>query len=647
MPKQLDSTGRLISLKNLPQWLLVGLFISTILGCGHGIDSSEGEAVDSTIDVMGVDGPLANADIALYKLQDYLDTSVDPYSGAILMPSTDGLAAVANGRSDDLGFASELVLSTDSNNGPFLLEVSSNADTLDLTTNDIPVIDTVRTIIKESEYTGEQLRFYATALTTLAVDRAVAQSPSVLRYSDLDQYDLTLSDVVLSAEGDVLADAVLASGQVWTLKLGEAELTYISLEGNTVDDVGNALQAQAGDWRVQYTDANNRLTVKDFPGNEVSLSYVEPDATDATIDIPANAFVSGGPTFSKSIITVQNNREVAANAVQAVYGFGLLDNVNLFSTSPVFDESTGTAEAQSAAAAYRAALETLAAVVEAVATNTSEDAAIVAQTLFSDFVDNGFNKDAAIFSEVEAAVATDLDNASTSYLATRLDGELIQATMNGELGAMSTWIDDVNWIAPLYGSPDSDNDGDANDVDPSPQNPVQYIETPLSFNFIPTANKFGQNALTFIDGDFTLTVTSEVVGSGEAGKLSKQKIYGLGVKTPDLPNPGNNDWKINVGEQVNFALTNDSGTAIPFKGIKFSVPGFPAFNVETDEANLIINGNTYTFNGRNGSGAREIDETSVVEGTSGWGSEEATSFSLTPLSGPIRFTEISITALSE
>ena len=647
MPKQLDSTGRLISLKNLPQWLLVRLFISTILGCGHGIDSSEGEAVDSTIDVMGVDGPLANADIALYKLQDYLDTSVDPYSGAMLMPSTDGLSAVANGRSDDLGFASELVLSTDSNNGPFLLEVSSNADTLDLTTNDIPVIDTVRTIIKESEYTGEQLRFYATALTTLAVDRAVAQSPSVLRYSDLDQYDLTLADVVLSAEGDVLADAVLASGQVWTLKLGEAELTYISLEGNTVDDVGNALQAQAGDWRVQYTDANNRLTVKDFPGNEVSLSYVEPDATDATIDIPANAFVSGGPTFSKSIITVQNNREVAANAVQAVYGFGLLDNVNLFSTSPVFDESTGTAEAQSAAAAYRAALETLAAVVEAVATNTSEDPAIVAQTLFSDFVDNGFNKDAAIFSEVEAAVATDLDNASTSYLATRLDGELIQATMNGELGAMSTWIDDVNWIAPLYGSPDSDNDGDANDVDPSPQNPVQYIETPLSFNFIPTANKFGQNALTFIDGDFTLTVTSEVVSSGEAGKLSKQKIYGLGVKTPDLPNPGNNDWKINVGEQVNFALTNDSGTAIPFKGIKFSVPGFPAFNVETDEANLIINGNTYTFNGRNGSGAREIDETSVVEGTSGWGSEEATSFSLTPLSGPIRFTEISIIALSE
>jgi len=64
-------------------------------------------------------------------------------------------------------------------------------------------------------------------------------------------------------------------------------LTYISLEGNTVDDVGNALQAEAGDWRVQYTDANNRLTVKDFPGNEVSLSYVE---ADATIDIPANAF---------------------------------------------------------------------------------------------------------------------------------------------------------------------------------------------------------------------------------------------------------------------------------------------------------------------------------------------------------------------
>ena len=185
MPKHLHSTGRLISLKKLLQWLLVGLFSSTILGCGHDIDSSEGEAVDSTIDVMGVDGPLAYADIALYKLQDYLDTSVDPYSGAMLMPSTDGLAAVANGRSDDLGFASDLVMSTDSN-GLFLLEVSSNADTLDLTTNDIPVIDTLRTIIKESEYTREQLRFYATALTTLAVDRAVAESPSVLRYSDLN-----------------------------------------------------------------------------------------------------------------------------------------------------------------------------------------------------------------------------------------------------------------------------------------------------------------------------------------------------------------------------------------------------------------------------------------------------------------------------
>jgi len=161
----------------------------------------------------------------------------------------------------------------------------------------------------------------------------------VLRYSDLDQYDLTLADVVLSEEGDVQADAVLASGQEWTLKLGEAEFTYISLEGNTVDDVGNALQAQAGDWRVQYMDANNRLTVKDFPGNEVSLFYAKPDAT---ININANAFASGGPIFSKSIITVQNNREVAASAVQAVYGFGLLDNVNLFSTPPVFDESTAT-----------------------------------------------------------------------------------------------------------------------------------------------------------------------------------------------------------------------------------------------------------------------------------------------------------------
>ncbi|MEE3241040.1 MAG: hypothetical protein VX231_08760 [Pseudomonadota bacterium] len=45
----------------------------------------------------------------------------------MLTPSTDGLAAIANGRSDDLGFASELVLSTDSNNGSFLLKVSITA----------------------------------------------------------------------------------------------------------------------------------------------------------------------------------------------------------------------------------------------------------------------------------------------------------------------------------------------------------------------------------------------------------------------------------------------------------------------------------------------------------------------------------------
>ena len=155
----------------------MALLVLLLLACDVELDERK---IQDTINVMGVDGPMANATINLYKLQDY----VDNYNPTTNVRSTSGLTPVATGFSDELGMLENLPMSFDSGNGPFLIEVTSNPSTVDLTTGDYPVIDTVRSIITQDQYGSDKQRFYATAFTTLVVDKLTSQNLSINKIND-------------------------------------------------------------------------------------------------------------------------------------------------------------------------------------------------------------------------------------------------------------------------------------------------------------------------------------------------------------------------------------------------------------------------------------------------------------------------------
>lgn len=460
------------------------------------------------ISVMGVDGPMANAVINVYKLQDYLATTT---------------SSLASAMSDNLGFADGLLMTGDSSNGPFVVEVSTEVATIDTTTGAQPVIGVVKTIVTEEQYGGDQARFYATPLTTLAVAKAIE-------------------------------------------------------------------------------DANTNAS----------------DLTDPLV-----------------LATTLDNAQ--AN-VKALFGFGLLDNVDLFATPPVLDESTADNTAQTVAVNYRVAAESLAAVVRALidpevpALDTAEK---VMGRIQSDLNDNGVNDDMAIFNEIEAVVATDLTDSSSSYLAGRIGSSAILTIMDGELGSIAALLPGV--IAPSYGSPDSDNDGASNDIDEYDQDPTRisdFIDLPLNFNFN-GSNVFSQASIVFVSDNYTLTISAQASTTGTLGTLATQTAYGLGSKA----GAGGANWKISETEQINFSLTDSTGQAVNFKDITFTMSGWPTAN--GDQAIIRVNGIDYVSalipSGQN-------DGNTGINGN--WSDQEASSFSLTPSSpgSEIRIKSLSVTA---
>ena len=63
-----------MSLKNHLKLLLISFLASVLVACGGGGSSSDDDtsSTPSNISVMGSDGPLANAQVKVYKLQDYI-----------------------------------------------------------------------------------------------------------------------------------------------------------------------------------------------------------------------------------------------------------------------------------------------------------------------------------------------------------------------------------------------------------------------------------------------------------------------------------------------------------------------------------------------------------------------------------------------
>jgi len=155
--------------------LIIFLFvISGLSACGGGGGGSSNNPVPTPTtppvtppaptsqDVTGggVKGPLANAVVTVFVF----DATQTGFKGAtVATGATDNAAAIT-------GLALPFPISP-----PYIMEFTSNAGTTDITTGLAPVISTLRTVITQTLLDkGEQI--YATPLTTMAVDIAIANS---------------------------------------------------------------------------------------------------------------------------------------------------------------------------------------------------------------------------------------------------------------------------------------------------------------------------------------------------------------------------------------------------------------------------------------------------------------------------------------
>ena len=127
--------------------------------CDFNSSSSSEREKGNPISIMGVDGPMAGADVEVYDLQAYLDNS-DTAPSLLYRPAiTNPVTALAD----------DLELQLDAGLGPYLVVVTANSTTIDLTTGEAPVVREVKTILQLLD----DSRIYATPLTSLAVDIAM------------------------------------------------------------------------------------------------------------------------------------------------------------------------------------------------------------------------------------------------------------------------------------------------------------------------------------------------------------------------------------------------------------------------------------------------------------------------------------------
>lgn len=180
--------------KTLSLWVMTALLSVHLTSCG-GDDYQEDFDRDYTLSGGGVDGPLTFTNVAMYALLDTSGVNV-VYSSAT--PGT----ALATGTTNQFAQIENLVLN-DGTNPPYILEFTSTNTTRDLTTGDVPVLTTVRTLVTETMLeAGDPV--YGTPLTTMALDIALNiadDSDGVITRSEFDSALVTATSQVKSTLG--------------------------------------------------------------------------------------------------------------------------------------------------------------------------------------------------------------------------------------------------------------------------------------------------------------------------------------------------------------------------------------------------------------------------------------------------------------
>ncbi|PCJ32700.1 MAG: hypothetical protein COA99_16275, partial [Moraxellaceae bacterium] len=212
--------------------------------------------------------------------------------------------------------------------------------------------------------------------------------------------------------------------------------------------------------------------------------------------------------------------DVAATQVKSTMGFGISQDIDIFDTPPLIDSTTTTLQAQEDAAAYRAAVEALTAVVDQIddATGTGDSNAVLA-ALTSDLADGvidgqadgvtsdiyGGETDSADTATAAAAAALELFEQDPATLPIPNDplgrtvGEM-KAIIDAEKadlghGSVTTEIVTTELVVlePAETNPDLDGDGVPNDEDLFPEDATESKDNDL--------DGIGDNADTDDDND--------------------------------------------------------------------------------------------------------------------------------------------------
>jgi hypothetical protein len=207
------------------KWLAAGVLLSVLAACGGGSSSSGcigsecGAPELGTIDAMGTDGPLTFALMSIERLDDWI---ADAASANLLK----GIPVSSNAE----GLADDLELIDSAGSGPFVLEVTADTATKDLTTGQAPAVTQVYTIITQSQLQqSPRPRFYATALTTLALDRAVFMAGGAPNQADLDAASVEIINLLgfgLPSGVDIFAISPIFDDSTSTLADQEVTAAY-------------------------------------------------------------------------------------------------------------------------------------------------------------------------------------------------------------------------------------------------------------------------------------------------------------------------------------------------------------------------------------------------------------------------------------
>ena len=261
--------------------------IFTLAGCGGG-GSGDGGGGVATQGVNGgaIKGPLVNATGSAYAF----DASRPGFkSVAPVDTGTTNASAVLTGL--------DLPLPLDP---PYILEFTSPAGTIDLTTGAFPVVSTLRTVVTQQMLdSGEPI--YATTLSTMAVDIAVANADSNVPPFNGDNDGNT-------TRAEFLAALTVASDMVAsTVGFGMDSSVDIFDTPPLVDSTTDTTAEQ--DAVAAYRSANEALTALAY---QVDQQSADPATTPGTVlaDLAADLADGGGINGSTGLALDANTLQV-------------------------------------------------------------------------------------------------------------------------------------------------------------------------------------------------------------------------------------------------------------------------------------------------------------------------------------------------